>query len=103
MSGTPTGEDNMNVKKVYNDVIDEEIDLENPEEVPNTQALKNQPVDEVHHVSEDLGAIQVPSPENSENSRCFADFRCSIGKYDGYEHGNGEGRQCLGRLLPLRL
>ena len=26
--------ENMNVKKVYNDMIDEEIDLEEPEDVP---------------------------------------------------------------------
>lgn len=28
------GTDNMNVKKVYNDMIDEEIDLDTPEDVP---------------------------------------------------------------------
>jgi len=26
--------ENMNVKKVYNDMIDEEIDLDEPEDVP---------------------------------------------------------------------
>lgn len=34
--------ENMNVKKVYNDMIDEEIDLDEPEDVPQEpQALKN--------------------------------------------------------------
>lgn len=69
MSDDPAS--NMNVKKVYNDMIDEEIDLENPEEVPNEpKELKNQPVDEVHNVSDDSAEMNVPSPEDSENSRC---------------------------------
>lgn len=68
MSDDQTG--NMNVKKVYNDMIDEEIDLDQPEEIPqHAKELKNQPVDEVHHVSDDDSAeMHVPSPEDSENS-----------------------------------
>lgn len=70
MSDDPTA--NMNVKKVYNDMIDEEIDLDQPEEVPNQpKELKNQPVDEVHHVSDDSAEMNVPSPEDSENSIFF--------------------------------
>lgn len=62
--------DNMNVRKVYNDMIDEEIDLDTPEDVPvEPQTLKNQPVDEVHEISEDSGEMHVPSPEDSEISK----------------------------------
>ena len=61
--------ENMNVKKVYNDMIDEEIDLEEPEDVPQeAQAIKNQPVDEVHEISDDSGEMHVPSPEDSSKS-----------------------------------
>ena len=62
--------ENMNVKKVYNDMIDEEIDLDEPEDVPQEpQALKNQPVDEVHELSDDSGEMHVPSPDDSEQSK----------------------------------
>lgn len=77
-------EDNMNAKKVFNDVVDEEIELDTPEDIPNhPQALKNQPVDEVHHVSDDSAEMHVPSPEDSEHSNLlFLIFRCSVGEYD---------------------
>lgn len=56
---------NMRPKKVYNDMIDEEINLENPEEITNQpKEIKNQPVDEVHNVSDDSG--DVPSPREDE-------------------------------------
>lgn len=62
--------ENMNVKKVYNDMIDEEIDLEEPEHVPDQpHALKNQPLDEVHEISDDSRDMHVPSPEDSHNSK----------------------------------
>lgn len=75
---------NMNVKKVYNDMIDEEIDLDQPEEIPqHPKELKNQPVDEVHHVSDDSAEMHVPSPEDSENSKnILLTFRCRIGEYE---------------------
>lgn len=64
--------ENMNVKKVYNDMIDEEIDLDESEDVPQEpQALKNQPVDEVHEISDDSGEMHVPSPEDSEHSKNY--------------------------------
>jgi hypothetical protein len=61
-------EEGMNVKKVYNDMIDEEIDLDQPEDVPQeAMAIKNQPVDEVHELSDDSGEMHVPSPEDSQS------------------------------------
>lgn len=48
-------------------MVDEEIDLHNPEEVMNNVAnLKNQPIDEVHHIS-DGSADDVPSPHGEDN------------------------------------
>jgi hypothetical protein len=64
--------ENMNVKKIYNDMIDEEIDLDEPEDVgQEPQAIKNQPVDEVHEISDDSGEMHVPSPEDSQSITSF--------------------------------
>lgn len=53
-------------RKIYNDLVDEQIDLENPEEVLNNmEAIKNQPIDEVHQIS-DGSADDVPSPQDEE-------------------------------------
>ena len=60
-------EHNMRTQKVYNDMIDEEINLENPEDVPNEpKEIKNQPVDEVHNVSDDSEG-DVPSPRDEDD------------------------------------
>ena len=62
--------ENMQVKLVKNDMIDEEIDLDQPEDVPQqTEELKNELVDEVHHISDDSREMHVPSPEDSQNSK----------------------------------
>lgn len=59
----------MNFKKVKNDMIDEEVNLDNPEDVPlEPRAVKNQHVDEVHHLSDDSHEMNVPSPEDSKNA-----------------------------------
>ncbi len=64
--------ENMNVKKVYNDMIDEEIDLDEPEDIENQpHALKNQPLDEVHEISDDSRDLHVPSPEDSHQSKSY--------------------------------
>lgn len=58
--------ENLNARKIYNDVVDEEIDLENPEDVPGQmERFKNQPVDEAHALS-DNSEVDVPSPEDEE-------------------------------------
>lgn len=56
-------------QRVYNDLIDERIDLDNPEDVlTNMEAIKNQPIDEVHQIS-DGSADDVPSPQDEEGGR----------------------------------
>ena len=65
-------EQNMQVKLVKNDMIDEEIDLEQPEEVPQqVEELKNELVDEVHQISDDSREMHVPSPDDSQNSNIY--------------------------------
>lgn len=63
------GREELKGKKIYNDLVDEQIDLDNPEEVlANVENLRNQQVDEVHPLS-DASAEDVPSPQDDEGSR----------------------------------
>lgn len=57
-------ENNMVAEKIKNEMVDEVINLEEPEEINMEQKIKNQPVDEVHNLSDDSDN-HIPSPEDS--------------------------------------
>ena len=61
-------EDNLVSRKVYNDVIDEEIDLEKPEDIPpQNKKIENNHIDEVVQISSESGE-DVPSPRENEEA-----------------------------------
>lgn len=63
-------EDNLVSRKVYNDVIDEEIDLEKPEDIePNAEKIENNHIDEVVQITSDSGEEEVPSPRDETGHR----------------------------------
>jgi intraflagellar transport protein 46 len=61
-------QDNLVSRKVYNDVIDEEIDLEKPEDIPpQNKKIENNHIDEVVQISSESGE-DVPSPRENEEA-----------------------------------
>ena len=67
MSNNDLDKNMKNTRKVFNDVIDEEINLDHPEDInPKQQVIKNQPVDEEVNISEDSNH-DIPSPQDSQN------------------------------------
>ena len=60
-----TIDNNLVSRKVYNDVIDEEIDLEQPEDIPpQNKKIENNHIDEVIQISSESGE-DVPSPRDN--------------------------------------
>lgn len=65
--------DNLVSRKIYNDVIDEEIDLEKPEEIlPQNRQIENNHIDEVVQISSEEGE-DVPSPRDNGDGDVFTD------------------------------
>ena len=67
MSEEAEMENNMKTQKIKNEMVDEVIDLEEPEEVNQEQKLKNQAVDEVHMISSNSEDNHVPSQDDDSN------------------------------------
>ena len=67
MSEEADMENNMRTQKIKNEMVDEVIDLEEPEEINQEQKLKNQAVDEVHMISSNSEDNQVPSQDDDSN------------------------------------
>ena len=93
---------NLVSRKVYNDVIDEEIDLEKPEEIlPQNKKIENNHIDEVVQISSEEGE-DVPSPreegeafdganQNMANFKPGALDHNSVGMDDMGDLGENEG------------
>lgn len=65
--------DNLVSRQIYNDVIDEEIDLEKPEEIlPQNKVIENNHIDEVVQISSEEGE-DVPSPRDGVEGDVFND------------------------------
>lgn len=60
-------ENNMQSEKIKNEMVDEVINLQEPEEVNQEQKLKNQPVDEVHMISSNSQDDHIPSQDDSQD------------------------------------
>lgn len=84
-------DENLVSRKVYNDVIDEEIDLENPEQIPmQNKKIENNHIDEVVQISSDDGD-DVPSPRDGDD-QVFGDEnqQMDVNKMDINELDDGE-------------
>jgi len=61
-----SGGQSLQSQKIYNNLVDEQIELDNPEEVmANVAQVQNQHVDEVHNMT-DNSAEDVPSPPGAD-------------------------------------